>query len=91
MALIMTDGTDFASRVARARAFYQSMLPDVEKGLRSQTDAEESAIRKVAEAGLRLRRLPPRRHSWGSYEQDDEAQDDEMALLHKAALNRGQP
>lgn len=44
-------GTDFESRAHRARAFYQSMLPDVIAGLRGQTDAEESAIRKLTEAG----------------------------------------
>jgi hypothetical protein len=44
-------GTDFSSRVIRARAFYRSMVPDIAAGLRSQTDAEESAIRSLTAAG----------------------------------------
>ena len=43
--------TDFASRVVRARAYFRSMLPDVMAELRSQLDAEHSAISKVASAG----------------------------------------
>ncbi len=44
-------GTDFASRVVRARAFYLEMCRDVAAGFRSQTDAEESAIRPLTAAG----------------------------------------
>jgi hypothetical protein len=47
----MHHGIDFNSRVARARAFYRAMLLDVQLGMRSQSDAEASAVRAVLKDG----------------------------------------
>lgn len=44
-------GEDYLSRLARARALYSELRQDVLQGLRSQADAEFTAVQSVARHG----------------------------------------